>query len=343
MTIPSRLNMKSPISLHCLKHGSSLRLNESGSQYECISGCVFPVIGGIPRFVSNKNYALSFGVQWNAFRTVQLDSYTGTDISKDRLTRLMGGTLEHLKGKLVLEAGCGAGRFTEVLLDAGACVFAVDLSGAVEANYENCKRYKAYFVCQADIMALPVSPEQFDVVICIGVIQATPCPEKTIAALSSQVKPGGLLVLDHYSPEYPITPLRRLLRFFLVRRPGWFSLRVCRGLVKTLWPLHRFLWKYRNHCGIREWRSGFLSVSPVIDYQDAYPQLGSDFLRSWSILDLHDTVTDVYKHLRSAEEISNCLRECGMNCIETFYGGNGVEARARKPTQPVRPSTTLEP
>ena len=323
--------MKSPISLHCLKHGSPLIISELKNQYECLSGCVFPVIGGIPRFVSEENYAHSFGVQWNAFRTVQLDSYAGLTISRDRLTRLMGGTLDVLKGKMVLEAGCGAGRFTEILLNADAHVFAVDLSSAVEANYENCKQSRNYFVCQADILYLPFLPEQFDVVVCIGVIQHTPNPEKTIMVLCSYVKPGGLLVLDHYSYGYPITPLRRLLRFFLLRRPGDFALRFCGTLVKALWPFHQLFWKYRNLRGIRRLRPVFLSLSPVVDYHDAYLQLGPDLLRTWAILDLHDTVTDVFKHLRSAEEISTCLQECGMSNIETAYAGNGVEVRARKP------------
>ncbi len=79
-------------------------------------------------------------------------------------------------------------------------------------------------------------------------------------------------------------------------------------------------------------RGMFLYVSPVIDYQGIYSELGPDLLRTWALLDTHDTLTDVYKHLRSAEEISNCLQQCQMRDIETVYAGNGVEARARKPT-----------
>jgi hypothetical protein len=29
--------------------------------------------------------------------------------------------------------------------------------------------------------------------------------------------------------------------------------------------------------------------------------------------------------------IGNCLAECGLTEIEAYYGGNGVEARARRP------------
>jgi SAM-dependent methyltransferase len=270
-------------------------------------------------------------VQWNAFRTVQLDSYAGLTISRDRLTRLLGGTLEVLKGKLVLEAGCGAGRFTEVLLNAGAHVFAVDLSSTVEANYENCKQSRNYFVRQADILYLHFLREQFDVVVSIGVIQHTPNPEKTISALYSQVKPGGLLVFDHYTCGYPVIPSRHLLRFLLLRIPADFAIWFCKALVAILWPLHKLLWKFRHYRGISKLGHGFLYLSPVVDYHEAYAQLGPDLLRAWAILETHDALTDVYKHLRSAEEIASYLQQCGMRDIETVYAGNGVEARARKP------------
>jgi hypothetical protein len=68
-----------------------------------------------------------------------------------------------------------------------------------------------------------------------------------------------------------------------------------------------------------------------VDYHDPYPQLGPDLLKTWALLDTHDTLTDFYKHLRSREQISDFLAQCGMTQIETALGGNGVEARAQKP------------
>jgi SAM-dependent methyltransferase len=244
----------------------------------------------------------------------------------------MGGELD-VHGKRVLEAGCGAGRFTEILLKSGASVFAVDLSLAVEANHENCKRYRNYFVCQADILDLPVSSGQFDIVVCLGVIQHTPSPEETMAFLCSHVKPGGLLLIDHYAYGYEINFSRTLLRSYLLTRNARFRLQFCKSLVSFLWPVHRFLWKSKGKPGFSKVRRRFLSLSPVVDYHDAYPQLGPQLLREWAILDTHDTLTDVYKHLRSKEEIEQHLKRCGMVDIEVYYAGNGVEARARKPLQ----------
>ena len=322
--------MDNMISFHCPDHNSPL--HKESDSYHCEQGCTYPVIDNIPRFVSTNNYAKAFGAQWKSYQRTQLDSYTGKPISRDRLARLVGGDLDILSNQWVLEAGCGAGRFTEILLQSGARVLATDLSDAVEANYGNCQHYENYAVIQADLLILPVAPEQFDVVICIGVIQHTPSPEKTIEALCGYVKPGGLLVIDHYSYNYPFTASRKFLRNVLIKTRPSFSISFCRFLVAVLWPIHRLLWKYRNHSTLGKLRSRFIRWSPVVDYHDSYAELGPELLYAWAMLDTHDTLTDYYKHFRSAEEIEAALYAAGMVAIETAYAGNGVEALARKPS-----------
>ena len=216
-------------------------------------------------------------------------------------------------------------------MESGADLYAVDLSEAVEANYGNCRKYPNYQVCQADLMKLPFPPGQFDIVICIGVVQHTPDPEKTMSSLCSHVKSGGMLVLDHYSHDYPVTFSRRALRAILVRLSSGFAYRVSRAVTTFLWPVHRLFWKVRDLPVLGKVRYVFLRLSPVVDYHDAYLALGPKLLKEWAILDTHDTLTDVHKHLRSAEDIAGHLQRCGMVGIQTAYAGNGVEARAWKP------------
>lgn len=322
--------MGAAMALICPKHGTVLECRVGEMEYRCSSGCSFLIKGSIPRFVPVENYASSFGLQWNQYRTTQLDSHTGLSISRDRLIRLLGGSLDVVKGKKVLEAGCGAGRFTELLLGAGAHLNAIDLSTAVEANFKNCSSYANYSVCQASILELPFAPDQFDVVVCIGVIQHTPNPEQTIDALCKQLKPGGLLVIDHYTYGYPETPSRRLLRSLLLKLPGKVALPFCKVLTALLWPFHRLFWAGRKLPGFGRVRHLFLRFSPIVDYHDAYPQLGPRLLQVWATLDTHDTLTDYYKHLRSAAELRGHLETCGMESIDACYAGNGVEVRARK-------------
>jgi 2-polyprenyl-3-methyl-5-hydroxy-6-metoxy-1,4-benzoquinol methylase len=133
--------------------------------------------------VKSSKYAAAFGAQWKKYRRTQLDSYTGTSISRDRARRCIGEDLwAEFAGKQVLECGCGAGRFTETLLDRGAYGTLLDLSDAVEANEENFPQNATHRIAQADIQNLPFAPQQFDVVFCLGVIQYTPCPEETISS-----------------------------------------------------------------------------------------------------------------------------------------------------------------
>ena len=325
--------------LCCAAHREQLVAEDGGNaigaatrSLACRSGCRIPVVRGIPRFVGSQDYAAAFGEQWKRFRRTQLDSFTGTTISRDRLTRCLGGSLTVLRGRNVLEVGCGAGRFTEILLAAGARVFAVDLSVAVEANDDNCRGAADYFVCQADLRQLPARPESFDFVICLGVIQHTPDPEQTIAALSAFVRPGGSLIIDHYRYDAAdMTRVRQRLRRFLIRRPPRRALFLVRVIVAALWPVHRLLWRGRGFRPIAEMRRRWLRLSPVLDYHDYYQELGEPLLYAWAALDTNDALTDVYKHKRTVEEIAACLEGLGLDHIEASYGGNGVEARAAKP------------
>jgi SAM-dependent methyltransferase len=325
--------MRIPEGLICNAHGARLA-PDSGDSVDgatalvCERGCRVPVVGGVPRFVSSDGYARAFGLQWKHFSRTQLDSFTGTTISRDRLARCVGG-LDRLRGMRVLEAGCGAGRFTEIMLEHGAEVVAMDLSSAVEANYANHAGREGFFVMQANILEAPVEPASFDVVLCLGVIQHTPDSEATIAALCRHVKPGGLLVIDHYRYDYPFTPVRRILRAGLLKLPAWLSKPLSIGLTRALLPLHRLFWNRRR--GSKRARRVLRQYSPVVDYFEVYPELGRRGLIEWAVLDTHDTLTDYYKRFRSVEEITASLEQCGMIDLEVWEGGNGVEARARAP------------
>lgn len=297
----------------------------------CSNEHKWEISGGIPRMVLQKsNYTEAFGLQWRTYRQTQLDSYTGTTISYDRLRRCLGedawGRLHASQGAAVLEAGCGAGRFTEILLNTNsAYVTSTDYSSAVEANQDNFPPNERHRIIQADILLPPFAEEQFDVVLCLGVIQHTPSPEETILKLYKQVKSGGWLVFDHYTFSLSLlTKSALLIRPILKRLPPQTGLRWTERLVKIFLPLH---------CAVRN--RGILQkilsrVSPVLSYYHAYPQLNEQLQREWALLDTHDSLTCYYKRLRTKGEIIKTLRSVGAVDIYCEYGGNGVEARCRK-------------
>ena len=70
------------------------------------------VSGGIPRFVvPDDDYCENFGFQWQEWRTLQIDRLSGHHLSEERFFRDSRWSADWLKGKLILDAGCGAGRF----------------------------------------------------------------------------------------------------------------------------------------------------------------------------------------------------------------------------------------
>jgi 2-polyprenyl-3-methyl-5-hydroxy-6-metoxy-1,4-benzoquinol methylase len=302
-----------------------LRLRGDQAELRCSAGHAFPVRAGIPRFAAQADYAEAFGVQWLRFRKTQLDSYTGAPISAERARRCLGEKLwSDLDGQQVLECGCGAGRFTEVMLERGARVTSVDLSAAVEANQANFPQDDRHRIAQADILALPFALRSFDVVFCLGVVQHTPNPERAIAALYEQVKPGGWLVFDHYSRRLGWwLSTAPLFRAVLKRLPAERGMQVSERLVDTLLPLHR-----------RAGRASVLvrRISPVQSYYRTLP-LQEDLQREWALLDTHDALRDWHKHFRSRAEIEATLTKLGLADVWCAEGGNGVEARGRRPAE----------
>ena len=306
------------------------RKNKNYSQKkgdELISdGTIIPIINNIPRFVKSGAYASLFGDQWKQYQKTQLDSYTNTTISLSRLERCLGDLSNQLSGKLVIEAGCGAGRFTEGLLQKGVRLISSDISSAVEVNQENFPCNDNHLIIQADINDMPFDENTFDVVICMGVIQHTPSPEETIKNLYSLVKKGGWLIIDHYTlKRSDLFRLAPLFRMYLKRKKPEQTIHYTERLVRRLLPLHKKFSRYKPVSILLN------RFSPVISYYRALPQLNDQLQLQWAMLDTHDSLTDWYKHFRSRKRIRMTLQQLGAESIWCEYGGNGVEARCQKP------------
>ncbi len=276
------------------------------------------------------NYSEAFGEQWKRYRKTQLDSYTNFPLSETRLRRCLGEELwSEVVGKHVLEAGCGAGRFTEILLKRGAVVTSIDMSDAVTANQENFPQDENHRIAQADILNLPFAPKQFDlvlclgfdIVLCLGIVQHTPNSEEAIAALYNHVKAGGWLVIDHY--RYSVVYYTRtapLFRIFMRKMHGGKTIKFTERMVDLLLPLNKAVRNFR----LAQTLLG--RVSPLVVYYQGHPQFNDDLQREWSLLDTHDSLTDFYKRLRTNKQIASTFESLGIRNIHCVYGGNGVEA-----------------
>jgi SAM-dependent methyltransferase len=303
----------------------TIRANEVWSgTLRCRSGCEFSIRDFIPRFVDDGDESDSFGRQWNKFRLTQLDSHSGTSISRDRFFRYSGWTPAELGGDLVLDAGCGAGRFTEVALAAGAEVVAIDISSAVDACGTNFGRHPRAHVVQADIYHLPFEPGSFDRVYCFGVLQHTPDVEEAFRALPVQLKPGGTLAVDIYPrllrnlfwSKYWVRPVTRRLP-----RPVLF--RILQRVVPLLLSLARIVARVPGTGGRLRY------LLPVVSYEGVYP-LNKDQLGEWALLDTFDMLAPRHDQPQPASRLQQWLVNARLTDMRVERMGFLI-GRGRKP------------
>jgi SAM-dependent methyltransferase len=189
-------------------------------------GCAaaYPATRGIPRF-AGEPYVASFGRQWNRYDVAR-------DEEDEAVFRVKTGIdPRDLGGRLVLDAGCGGGRYARLAGRHGARVIGVDLSAAVEKAAALCAGWPDVTIVQADLLDLPLAEASFDVAFSIGVLHHSPDPRRAFAQVAARVKPGGRLAVWLYRKNTPPQEaLNTALRAVTTRLPARVLEPVCAGL-----------------------------------------------------------------------------------------------------------------
>lgn len=280
----------------------------------CAGGHRFRIERFVPRFVPDDQYAASFGMQWNRFRRTQLDRYNGTRISRDRFVQVTGWEPESLRGRLVLDAGCGAGRFAQVALDHGAELVAMDLSNAVDACHDNLASNDRLHVIQASIYNPPFRAATFDRLYSIGVLQHTPDVERAVKALPALLKPDGMLAYWIYEkklvsllmPKYPLRlistriPAGRLFSILEKWVPGLLKLSNAVDRIPLAGPYLR-------------------KLVPVANYTGMLP-LTAQQIQEWALLDTFDWLAPAYDRPQTFSTVKRWLEEAGCRNIRRVPG-----------------------
>lgn len=286
-------------------------LGRFGDGYSCaVCGRRFPSVRGVFRFVDTGNYADSFGYQWQQFSTTQLLP----DFAELNFRRKTGLTSEELKGKLVLDVGCGMGRFAEVATRWGARVIGIDLSAAAEVAVHNLQDRK-FLAMQADVMALPFAPETFDCIYSVGVLHHTPDCEKAFKNLPQYLKPGGTLAIWLYSGYNKWYRFSDLYRRVTTRLP----IRLLHGVLRVAVPC-----LYWTDCGLRAIP---LVGKPLAGlFRHVFP-ISLTRNPEVRVLDTLDWYSPKYQSKHTYEQVFRWFEGCGLDNLTVADVSIGVKGR----------------
>lgn len=273
------------------------------------NGDRFPVVRGIPRFVPGDQYVQSFSFEWNTHSDTQLDSVRGDRSSEEQFVQKTGFSPSDLTGKLVLDAGVGAGRYADVASRWGADVVGVDLSFAVEAAHRNFADRPNVWIAQADIGRLPFQPGSFDAIFSIGVLHHTPNTRAYFQKLVPLLKPGGVVAIWVYPREGDYIVRNEWIRFVNKIPPRMFYA-WCRWFVP--------------------WGQARLDRPLVAIIRRLFPFSTQGLGLENDILDTFDGYSPTYHGIHAPDEVEDWFRKAGLVDINRPSNWNTC-VRGRRP------------
>lgn len=166
------------------------------------------------------------------------------------------------RGRRVLDAGCGHGRYLSAFAALGAAVVGLDIgrgpeqAGApLDVDEPGGRRIQ---VVQGSVLAPPFADASFDLVFSDGVIHHTPDARAAYLALARLVKPGGALYVWVYPREGRLREaVFGLGRALTTRLPG----AAVRALCFALAPLTLFV---RSYSGTNLARATWAECAQVV-------------------------------------------------------------------------------
>lgn len=298
----------------------------AGSSLDCVAcGRAYPIVAGIPRFAASSGPGRAYDVTFSRASNLQLDSGNGTGVARRRLEFLIPELCEPAKAVTILQAGCGAGRYTEPALRDHVDLWAIDLSAsAVESCRRNIDDGPRLHLAQADIYELPFAPASFDVIYSLGVLMAVPSPARALQGLTRLLKPGGRLVVDIYRHRTrQLLDARRWLRPLTSRLPPDTLWRGLERAVPLLWPISRAIG--RAPLVGRQLRY----IVPICNYEGLL-SLNDAQHRLFSLVDTFDFLAATYSHRARPGEFRRWIEAAGLVDVQIDNAGM-MTAAARRP------------
>ena len=236
----------------------------------------------------------SFDYQWGELPqgdAMLSDPWFRENVDRILVEELLCVDREWFRGRTVLDAGCGIGRWTLGFLRLGCDVTAVDFSPrGLETLQKNMRLLAPEAVAEGrlstqrvDLLDLPdaLSSRRFDLVYSFGVLHHTGDTARALANVAPLVKPDGLLFLYLYGSRSQ-TAATRLVLAALRAGLAPFPFRAKRALLKAILPVrdpHQAFDTFSplvndtyTHETVESWLRGlgFRDVTRTIDYTELY-------------------------------------------------------------------------
>lgn len=181
----------------------------------------------------HRRTARAFGFEWNKYQVttreedlVTLAVLTGIDRSLYR-TMQFADVFTHmptpaeaaaldtsfLRGKRVLEVGCGMGKYVRTVADCGGEAFGLDLSHSLERARRDLGERDDVHLVRGNILEPPFRDGVFDYVYSVGVLHHTPDCHQAFRNSAVLVREGGHLSVWLYPTERITTRYARLVHF----------------------------------------------------------------------------------------------------------------------------------
>lgn len=152
------------------------------------------------------------------------------------------------KHSIVLDVGCGTGRWSKFLAKKVQFIEAIDPSDAVFNAKEFNKEIPNIRVTQAGVDSIPFANESFDFVFSLGVLHHIPDTQLAMQQCVEKLKPGGyFLVYLYYKFDNKgflfksLFQMSALLRSVISKLPFFWKKHICNFLAYTVYfPFARF-------------------------------------------------------------------------------------------------------
>jgi SAM-dependent methyltransferase len=227
------------------------------------------------------------------------------------LRRNLGGTrsLSTLRGKLILDVGCGFGRDLYVASEAGAEVVGVDLSGGVDVARLNNLHHPRCHLVQADFQQRPFREGLFDIVWSFGVLHHLPDPHAGFVGLIpfARSQGGEVRIWVYGYRGMAFTYRLSHMRFLhdLVRElPGSARVRISQAVAALLSLLYWEPLRLVKWAGAQQ----LVEKLPLSDYVE----------HRWSarVAAVHDRLSTPVTHFLDREELLAWCQEAKLSRVQ---------------------------